>query len=104
MPQHQEEHNMLWSFRRYLPAIIRAKGRVVSICSKAIFMAAVKGTESSMPGMPHIQPQKSRDSNTVRGLKFSPFPIIFGSTKFPTTVCRAISTAKTPKVFEIEPN
>ena len=57
-------------------------GRVTSICARIIFIVTIIGTERSVPIGPQSVPQNIREMRITSGLKFSLFPISFGSNIF----------------------
>ena len=77
---------------------------VASICSIAILSAAVRGTESSMPGIPQSHPQKIREKSTTSGLRFKPRPINFGSSILPTINWMERSRIEITSVLPMDPD
>ena len=59
---------------------------VLGFCSNMILIAIVNGTERNIPTVPKTKPQKISATKTTKVESPRPFPIIFGSTRFPTTM------------------
>ena len=57
-----------------------------------IIIITVIGTQRNMPGIPHTEPHKPRESKITIGLRFRRFPISLGSIRLPMQNCTAVST------------
>lgn len=59
--------------------------------SQMIFMITMEGTARIMPRMPHIQPNRERETSITNGETPRLSPSIFGSTMFPKTMFTRIA-------------
>ena len=57
-----------------------------------IIIITVIGTQRNMPGIPHTDPHRPRESKITIGLRLSRLPISLGSIRLPMQNCTAVST------------
>lgn len=82
----QGEQIINYSFNRPFSDNKTAIGRVVGNPDNRISIMTVIGTLKAIPTIPQIAPQTDNEIKTTRGLKFNELPMIFGSSRFPTTI------------------
>lgn len=61
------------------------------MCSQMILIAAVSGTASKMPTIPHSQPQKIIDTNTTSVDKSRECAMTRGSITLPIVICTTVN-------------
>ena len=74
------------NIRTYIPCSIQAPKNSPKDCndstrSHSVFIATRIGTAITAPGMPHIQPQNSRESTIMTGFRLRRRPTTMGVTK-----------------------
>jgi hypothetical protein len=79
--------------------IIRAKISVAGNCSKISLRTTRSGTESIIPGMPQINPQKTNPKITVIVLMLILEPIIIGSITEPISICTPSKISEKRKII-----